>query len=146
MISGEMLALFVLYFFCFIGATIEDLKTLEIPNRIPVCLLFIGTLKILAYPDTLLKAVIGLFGIGLLLFLPDLIVEGIGGGDIKLCAAAAFVIGFERSLIALILSFIPAVIYGLLRRKGRWGNAQGNTHRFALVPFLTVGFSIGYLL
>lgn len=146
MISGAKIALFVLYFFCFIGATIEDLKTLEIPNRIPVCLLFIGVLKILAQPDTLLQAVVGLIGIGLLLFLPDIFVEGIGGGDIKLSAAAAFVIGFERSLIALILSFVPAVIYGLLRKKGRRGQTQDFAQRFALAPFLAAGFSLAYFL
>lgn len=129
---------FLAYIFCFIGATISDLKTLEIPNRIPGFLLLIGAIKIVLKPDTLLQAVIGLVGIGLLLLLPDLIVEGIGGGDIKLCAAAAFVIGFERSLIALILSFIPAILYGLLVRKGRGG--------FALAPFFLVGFFVGYLI
>lgn len=137
MSSGDAVP-FLAYIFCFIGAAISDLKTLEIPNRIPGFLLLIGAVKVILKPDTFLQAVIGLIGIGLLLLLPDLIVEGIGGGDIKLCAAAASIIGFERSLIALILSFIPAIVYGLLVRKGRGG--------FALAPFLAAGFFIGYLI
>lgn len=134
---------FVPYLLCFVIATYTDVRTLTIPNRIPLALLCVGMLRLgfSFSSNVLIDSFAGLFGIGLLLLVPTLFIDGIGGGDIKLCAAAAFVIGICRAVPALIISLTLAVFYALLFKRGK-GKALG----LPLAPFLFIGHVIAYLL
>lgn len=130
------IALYIPFAACFVLAALHDLKTLEIPNYISILLLGIGGVKVICTPYAFFSAVLGLVAVGLLLLVPCLFVDALGGGDIKLCAAAACVVGCMPAALALITGLGLAVLYSLIFRKGK---AQ-----FALAPFLAVGFLIFY--
>lgn len=135
--------LFAPYLVCFAVAIYTDIRTRLIPDRIPLALLCVGALQlVLSFSwAALLEAVAGFVIIGLLLLLPNLFVDAIGGGDIKLCAAAAFVIGLHRAVSALLISFTLAVVYALIFKRDR-----GKALNLALAPFLAIGHALAYLL
>lgn len=135
--------LFVPYLLCFAAAVYTDIRTLTIPDWIPLTLLGVGVLKLVfSFSwESLISSLAGLVGIGLLLLIPTLFVDGIGGGDIKLCAAAAYVIGLRRAVPALIISLVLAILYALLFKRGK-----GKALELPLAPFLFIGHVIAYLL
>ena len=68
---------------------------------------------------------------------------GIGGADIKLSTAAALLLGFYKGVIGFMLGLLIAVVAQLIithRKK------EQRTQPFALLPYLSVGFIIGYLI
>ena len=68
---------------------------------------------------------------------------GIGGADIKLSTAAALLLGFYKGMIGFMLGLLIAVVAQLIithRKK------EQRTQPFALLPYLSVGFIIGYLI
>ena len=135
--------LFVPYLLCFGAATYTDIRTLTIPNRIPLALLCVGVLRLgfSFSPEVLIDSLSGLFGIGLLLLIPCLFIDAIGGGDIKLCAAAAFVLGLHRAVPALLISLTLAVLYALIFKRGK-----GKSLGLPLAPYLSIGHILAYLI
>ena len=68
---------------------------------------------------------------------------GIGGADIKLSTAAALLLGFYKGVIGFMLGLLIAVVAQLIithRKK------EQRTQPFALLPYLSVGLWIGYLI
>lgn len=103
-----------------------DLAHRIIPNGLVLFLMGLGGIQLL-YQVLVLEArwylyVLGFFAASLpLLLLGLLYPDGMGGGDIKLMAAAGLILGFKLILLALFLGAIYAAIYSLfliLNRKG----------------------------
>lgn len=72
-------------------------------------------------------------------FLPQLLMslipphQTLGGADIKLSTAIAFLLGWERGLAALLLGLLAAdITMSVVQRQGRRRKKQP----FALIPFL----------
>ena len=68
---------------------------------------------------------------------------GIGGADIKLSTAAALLLGFYKGVIGFMLGLLIAVVAQLIithRKK------EQRTQPFALLPYLSVGLWIGFLI
>lgn len=92
---------------------------------------------------------------GVLAALPLLIAalirpDGMGGGDIKLTAAAGFVLGFWPGLWGLALGLLLAVLFscaaGLLRKFVHHIDLMRGQAAIPLGPFLSAGFAVLYLL
>ena len=120
-----------------------DIKTREVPDSISVLLLILGLvdINIGQLPSMLFGA--------LLVFLPQFISalidpsKALGGADIKVSSSAAFLLGAQRGLFALIVGLTLAVIaMPIIRRIRKLQKDQP----FPLIPFLSVGIIAGYFI
>ena len=124
-------------------ASVMDIKTREVPDSISVLLLILSLVDtdIARLPSMLL-------GI-LLVFLPQFASalinpsKALGGADIKLSSAAAFMLGVQRGLFALIVGLTLAVIAMPIIRKIR---KLPKDQPFPLIPFLSIGIVAGYFI
>ena len=124
-------------------ASVRDIKTREVPDSISVMLLILGLVDtdIERFPSMLFGA--------LLVFLPQFVSalinpsKALGGADIKLSSAAAFLLGAQRGLFALIVGLTLAVIaMPIIRRIRKLPKDQP----FPLIPFLSIGIVVGYFI
>lgn len=137
---GWFIAVSVLLCIAFI-----DGEHMEIPDRFSVLLALAGVLMALSSEFPILSRVIGLFAVSVPLFIIAVISSGkaMGGGDIKLMAAAGFCLGWENTLVALLLGSLFGSIYGLVNmKKGKVKFKQ----EVPFGPFLTTGIVIAGLL
>jgi leader peptidase (prepilin peptidase)/N-methyltransferase len=118
-----------------------DAETMEIPDGLNIALLICGIAAIFVAPEvTLVSRVIGLFCVSVPLLVISLIVPGaFGGGDVKLMAAAGFLLGWQNTLVAIFIGIIIGGIWGIyLMASGKKG-AKGH---FAFGPALCVGVAV----
>ncbi|UWG99347.1 A24 family peptidase [Dehalobacter sp. DCM] len=121
------------------AASLWDLKKRIIPDTICVFIALTGLF--IFEPIRLL----GIFA-AIPFLLAALIWDGIGGGDIKLMAAAGLVLGLQKSMAAIIMGLTAMLvfhaIYTLIQRlRGR--NAP---KAYPLAPFLSLGCLAAYFL
>lgn len=132
----------VLYSLCFsvlIVISIIDWRTFEIPFGLNVCIFILGLINAILDPDNILGYLIGFISVSGFLLLLYLITKGrgIGGGDIKLMAAAGFLIGWKLILLSLGLGCIIGSVIHLLLMK-----FYGKERVLAFGPYLSVGIVI----
>lgn len=117
----------------------SDLKTRECDDYLHLMIIiaaFIG-MVLSELPYKILSAIaIGLIMLGTTLFGE----RSVGGADIKCCVACAFLLGFQRSLIGLMIGLLLAVIINIIR------NRKNKHVGFPLIPYLAVGFITAYFL
>lgn len=131
---GKGLALSIILYI----ASYSDAKTHEISDSIHV-LLFIDGL-ILLEPR---KAVTGFFVVSVLFYLITVLTHGgIGGGDIKLTAAAGWVLGPAGVIAGTVIGCSLLVLTYLLIYSRR----DTRHKRYALAPYLSIGCFAAYLL
>ena len=97
---------------------------------------FIGT-DMSALPGMLLSALI--IG-GIMLTTAAVTKSSIGGADIKLSAACAFMLGTVQGMIGLMIGLILAVIINSIK------NRKKKHKGFPLIPYLAVGFMTAYFM
>ena len=136
-VRGILLAGLLLY------GSIHDIRTHTMPDW--VWLGVAGTallgMKLSALPSMLLGALAVLvIEVPLAVMLKD---RAIGGADIKLSAAGAFLLGWQKGLAALILGLALSLIVIHVVRRIRHEDSR---KAFALVPFLAVGMMAAYLI
>jgi Flp pilus assembly protein protease CpaA len=68
---------------------------------------------------------------------------GIGGADIKISTAAALCLGFYGAVIGYMVGLIFAVVFQTIYNKVK---KQSNKEAFPLLPFLSTGLMIGYII
>lgn len=118
-----------------------DWRTQQIKNGMILAFLIAATGLLLPYQTlTLSERAIGMIFAAMPLIIFDFALPGsFGGGDIKLLAAAGFVLGVAKGLQAFCIGFLSGGAYGLLmliwRRKKK-------KDRLILGPFLCVGIWI----
>jgi len=116
-----------------------DLEHYLIPNSLVITCLAVGIVYHFVNQDvTLLNRLIGLAaGFGVPFFLAGLGKGGMGGGDIKLMAAAGFWLGFPGVLYALFAGALAGSVFGLiLILSGR----KKRKDPIPFGPFLVLGF------
>lgn len=118
--------------------TLIDADTQEIPDSLNIAILLCGIAAIWVMGDvTILSRVIGIFAISVPLLLIAILISGaFGGGDIKLMAAAGFLLGWQNAIVATFIGIILGGVYGIIllaRRK------KGRKEHFAFGPCLAVG-------
>ncbi len=136
-VQGILLAGFLLY------GSIHDIRTHTMPDW--VWMGVAGTallgMKLSALPSMLLgAAAVLLIEVPLAVLLKD---RAIGGADIKLSAAGAFLLGWQKGLAALILGLTLSLIVVPIVRRIRHEDSR---KAFALVPFLAVGIMTAHLI
>jgi leader peptidase (prepilin peptidase)/N-methyltransferase len=122
-------------------ASVSDIQTHEVKDLVSVLIFvtgFIGSNTVNTPMNLLSGFAIG----GMLLFCAMASKNKLGGADVKISAACAFVLGFQKGIAGLIIGLSLAIIcniYFSYKSKIR-GKA------FPLVPYLSVGFMAMYLI
>lgn len=128
----------------FVYASVQDHSTHEADDILPVMMLMLAVTNIseaTVLSQLLGAAIVG--GVQMLIALCGKKRMGIGGADIKLSTAAALLLGFYKGVIGFMLGLLIAVVAQLIityRKK------EQRTQPFALLPYLSVGLWIGYLI
>lgn len=133
--------------YCLLGSalitlSVIDFKTHKIPMEINAFILLLGligtVLDISGWRDHLTGLLAVSVPMGILLFVSK--GRAIGGGDVKLMAAAGLLLGCEKILLACFIGCAAASVIHLIRMKA---GCAGRV--FALGPYLAFGIMISAL-
>ncbi|MDX1357859.1 MAG: prepilin peptidase [Clostridia bacterium] len=136
-----------------LSIAVIDYKTMIIPNGTVISLIVVGLLytiarlifpQVFAIPITWLEALIGFFAASVPLFLVAVLSKGgMGGGDIKLMAAAGIFLGWKGIILAMIVGSVIGAVVSLtliaLKRKKR-------KDLIPFGPFLCLGILVAAVL
>ncbi len=124
-------------------ASISDIGRHEVPDFITILILVLAFVGF--EPANLPSMLIG----AAVVFLPQLAVSmlrpgrAVGGADIKISTALAFLLGAEKGIFALLAGMLTGVIVMFIVRKIR---KETNKEPFALVPFLSFGAMLAFMI
>ena len=120
-------------------ASVSDIQTHEVKDFVSVLLFitgFIGS-DLSDVPKMLFS---GLAIGGVLLICAIVSGNRLGGADVKLSAACAFLLGFSKGTAGLVIGLFLAIICNIyLSRK-----SKANGKAFPLVPYLSIGFMAAF--
>lgn len=135
-VKGIVMALILIY------ASKKDIKTREVSNSVSLLLLITALIdtKIENIPSMLLGA--------FLVSVPMLLVSifsshAIGGADIKISFACGFILGIERAVLGVVIGLIGAIIINTVVIAVKKREVK---EPFAMIPFLSLGFGIAFLM
>lgn len=131
--------LYVLTFSLLVAITVIDWRTFEIPFGLNLGIFILGLVHLaLDYHNTMyyLLGMVAVSGFLLILYLVTR-GRGIGGGDIKLMAAAGLLLGWKHIVAAFFLGCIIGSVIHLARMK-----VQKKDHVLAFGPYLSAGIFI----
>ena len=133
LLKGVILLQILLY------ASASDIQTHEVKDFVSVCLFITGFIGVTfsEVPGMLLS---GLAIGGVLLLCAMASGNRLGGADVKLSAACAFLLGFQKSVAGLIIGLLVSVIANLIIQK----RDKTKNQPFPLVPYLSIGFMLMY--
>lgn len=116
--------------------SVIDLKTYEIPPQLNLLIGLLGIVNFWFNFTRWKEYVIGFFSVSGFLYVIYLVTKGkgIGGGDIKLMAAAGFLLGYKNIILAFFLACIIGSVIHLTRMK-----LSGEDHVLAMGPYLSIG-------
>lgn len=136
-LKGMVMALIMLY------ASVQDVNTHEADDFLWVMLVI---LSLVNFGDVSIGSMV--FG-AIAVFVPQMAIAmfakkgSIGGADIKISTAAALSLGFYGGVIGYMIGLAFGVIYQTIRNKVQ---NRSNQEPFPLLPFLSTGLMIGYLI
>lgn len=119
--------------------SVIDGRTQEIPPGINYFIFALGVLRTLLAPADWKNHVAGFFAISLFLLVLALL-GGMGGGDVKLMAAAGLFLGWK----AIIFAFFTGCIVGAVIHVARMKLCNAS-RRLAFGPYLSVGIAVAML-
>ncbi|MCM1160021.1 MAG: prepilin peptidase [Roseburia sp.] len=133
--------------YCFLASalltlSVIDFRTYEIPFGINVFIFILGILHLLLHISDWKQYLIGLVlvsGIFEIIFLASK-GRAIGGGDVKLMAAAGLLIGWKLSYLAMIAGCVIGSVIHLIRMK-----VTKEGHKLAMGPYLAIGILLSVL-
>jgi len=119
-----------------------DWRTFEIPFSLNISIGVLAVLRIIMDISNLLDALIGFCVISGFLMIIFFITKGngIGGGDIKLMAAAGLYLGWKNIMLAFVVGCILGAIIHLILMK-----VYNKNHMLAFGPYLSAGIFITIL-
>jgi leader peptidase (prepilin peptidase)/N-methyltransferase len=122
--------------------SVIDWRTYEIPIGINIFILCLGILQVITDYKNWMNYLAGFLCISILLELILLLSRGraIGGGDVKLMAAAGLLLGWKEIILAFLLGCIIGSVIHLLRMK-----ISGADRVLAMGPYLSAGIAIAAL-
>ena len=136
-VKGMILTLLLLY------ASLSDFKKREVPDCVSVMILILAFVGF--EPSNLLSMLAG----AAVVFIPQLATtmltpnRPIGGADIKISSALAFLLGAEKGIFALVVGMLLAVVITAISNKL---NDRDQKQAFPLVPFLWIGATLAYMI
>jgi Flp pilus assembly protein protease CpaA len=115
-----------------------DCRTMEIPDWCHLMLVGLGCLQIVCGEAIALESRgFGLIAMSLPMFLSNLFrQDSFGGGDIKLCGAAGFLLGAPQIIVGTLIALMLAGVYGGILLLTRIKKPKDS---FPLGPFLSIG-------
>ncbi len=118
--------------------TFIDMDTMEIPPILNIIILGLGIITIFVNPEvTIVQRIIGAVCIsGFMLIVTFIVAGAFGGGDIKLMAAAGFMLGWKGILTAFLVGLFVGAAIGIVliaRRK------KGGKEHMPFGPSLCIG-------
>lgn len=122
--------------------TMIDERTFEIPLCLNITLAVIGAVMCVIDRQNISLHLVGMVCVSLVLFIIYFLSGGraIGGGDVKLMAAAGLILGWKLTILAFILACILGSVIHLIRMK-----VSGAEHMLAMGPYLSLGIFIAAL-
>lgn len=122
-----------------------DADTQEIPDALVIALAVVAVCASIFTRDVpIWQRVIGIFVVSLPMLLLNLIKPtSFGGGDIKLCAASGFLLGWQNMLAGGFLALLGGGAWGVYLLASK---KKGRREHFAFGPFLAAGIYIALLL
>lgn len=134
--------LFCLMTSALIVLSVIDFRTFEIPMGINVFIFFVGILRVVTDYRNSKEYILGFFAVSLFLAILFWVSKGraIGGGDVKLMAAAGLVVGWKCIIVSFFVACLLGSVIHLLRMK-----ITKEDHVLALGPYLAMGIYISIL-
>lgn len=122
--------------------SVIDFRTYEIPIGINLFILALGLIHLLIHLGDWVDYGIGLVAVSGFMALLVWITKGaaMGGGDVKLMAAAGLLIGWKLSILAFLLGCILGSVIHPIRMK-----VSGEGHQLAFGPYLAAGIFVAVL-
>lgn len=122
--------------------SVIDFRTYEIPDGINLVILVLGLFHFVIHLGDWVDYGIGLIAVSGFLWILFQITNGkaVGGGDVKLMAAAGFLLGWKLIVIAFFAGCILGSVIHLVRMA-----LSDEGHRLALGPYLAVGIFLSAL-
>ena len=135
LLKGIILLQILLY------ASVSDIQTHEVKDFISVLIFITGFIGV-TLADVPMMLFSGLAIGGVLLICAMVSGNRLGGADVKLSAACAFLLGFSKSIAGLVIGLFLAIICNIYfshknKTKGK---------AFPLVPYLSIGFMAMYFI
>ena len=136
-VKGMILALLLLY------ASLSDLKTRRVSDCVSIMIFILSLVGFES--ENLTSMLIG----AMIVFVPQFALAVIrpsracGGADLKISTALAFMLGAGKGVFALIVGMLLAVIVMAIYNKV---NAKDQKEAFPLVPFLSIGAMLAYII
>lgn len=134
--------LYCLLISALIALSVIDWRTYEIPIGINVFILALGLIMTALHYEDWLNHVIGFFAVSIFIYIIILATKGrgMGGGDMKLMAAAGLLLGWKEIILAFILGCILGSVIHVIRMK-----VSKAEHTLAFGPYLSLGILITVL-
>lgn len=133
LLKGIILLQILLY------ASVSDIQTHEVKDFISVLIFITGFISV-TLSDIPMMLFSGLAIGGVLLICAMVSGNRLGGADVKLSAACAFLLGFSKSIAGLVIGLFVSVIVNLIIQKQK----KLKNQPFPLVPYLSIGFMLMY--
>jgi len=127
------------FFALLLAASVTDIKKRVIPDSI--CLAIALTGLIAFAPVKLL----GIF-CALPFLMAAVLCGGMGGGDIKLMAAAGIVLGFQYGIAATVIGLTAMLLFYAVYKAITKARGRECVKAFPLAPFLSIGCMAAYIL
>lgn len=131
--------------YCFFFSSLIVLSGIDIihqlvPDRVNIFIFILGIFLIIADYTSWASHLIGFFAVSLPL-LVLMMIGGMGGGDVKLYAAAGFLMGWKEALISLLLACLIGAVLGLIIAIPQWMKKVKHP-KIPFVPFIAIGMFI----
>lgn len=134
--------LYCLLISALIVLSVIDFRTYEIPLGINIFILALGIIMTVIHYNDWLSHVIGFFAVSVFIEIIILATRGrgMGGGDMKLMAAAGLLLGWKL----IILSFLLGCVFGAIIHVVRMKVSKAD-HVLAFGPYLSMGIFVATL-
>jgi len=125
-----------------LALSVIDFRTYEIPFGFNVFIAILGGIRICTDLSNWTEYVIGFFAVSAVLELLLIISKGraIGGGDVKLMAAAGLLLGWKLIILSFFIGCILGSVIHIIRMK-----VSHAEHVLAMGPYLSLGILIAAL-
>lgn len=125
-----------------LALSVIDFRTYEIPFGFNVFIGVLGLIRVFLDLEHWSDYVIGFFAVSLFLELLLIVSKGraIGGGDVKLMAAAGLLLGWKLIILAFFIGCILGSVIHIIRMK-----VSHAEHMLAMGPYLSMGILIAAL-
>lgn len=119
-----------------------DIDTMIINDRFHLLIIILASIEIILFKKSLLEMIVGALIVSLPLLVVAIITQGIGGGDIKLMAAAGLLLGPYSTVVAFIIGTLIGGVFGIGALLNKSKNRKSE---IPFGPYLCIGIYCAYL-